>query len=823
MPSRSLQPYRDKRSPAETPEPFGRLRIPETGKLFVVQQHQARHLHWDLRLEVDGVLKSWAVPKGPSRNPQDKRFAAFVEDHPLDYADFEGRIPDGNYGAGYVIVWDRGTWKPLNNIREGFKKGKLLFELNGYKLHGRWTLVRMKSDTDKDWLFIKEHDKWSVDEDGTFPDDSVLSGLTLKEMPNPKPKVSRLTSSLKKLEQSIHSQRPVPHQPMLAKSGEASDRKDWIYELKYDGYRLIAEKQDAAVHLWSRNGHDLTTSFPEIAQAIYHLPIPQCVIDGEIVVHDERGVPSFSLLQQRARLSDELQVAVAAIELPCIYYAFDALQINGWDLRNVPLIKRKTHLKKALPSYGPLRYSEHVTGKGRATYKTALSLGLEGIVAKRSNSAYRPGRSDAWVKVRSQKTAEFVVVGWLPNRNNTDDIGALALGEYRDGELTFIGRVGSGLGSQARRELEPKLRDLRQGAVLDEKQTRAHWVTPQLVCEVRYKEYTRDGQLRQPAFVRLRDDKTPAECVGRFESPQTRTLAPAPNPEVQVTHRDKIFFPEKALTKGDLVDYYESIASWMLPYLKDRPLVLTRFPDGIHGKSFYQRDAPDFVPDWIQREVLWSEGAEREVHYFIVQDTASLKYLANMGTIPIHAWHSRISDLEHPDWCVLDLDPKGAPFRDVVKLCGAIGDLADELAIAAFPKTSGASGLHVLIPLVNQLTHGQARTFGELLARVIVKRYPDIATIARSVKNREGKVYIDYLQNGHGRLLVAPFSARAEPAASVSMPIRWSELNGRLSNERFHIKNAQSRMKRLGHDPLAGVLTAEADLVGSLNALADVV
>ena len=823
MPSRSLKPYRDKRSPAETPEPFGRLRIPETGKLFVVQQHQARHLHWDLRLEIDGVLRSWAVPKGPSTNPRDKRFAAFVEDHPLDYADFEGRIPDGNYGAGYVIVWDRGIWTPLNNIREGFKKGKLLFELNGYKLHGRWTLVRMKSEAGKDWLFIKEHDQWAVDGDGTLANDSVISGLTLKELPNPRPKVSRLRSSVKKLEHSVHSKRPVAHKPMLAKSGEASDRADWIYELKYDGYRLIAEKQDHIVHLWSRNGHDLTHSFPEIAQTIYHLPVDQFVIDGEIVVHDERGVPSFSLLQQRARLSDESLVAKAAIELPCIYYAFDALQICNWDLRAATLLQRKAQLKRLLPKFGALRYSEHVVGKGRSTYQTALSLGLEGIVAKRSESTYRPGRSDAWIKVRSQKTAEFVIVGWLPNRTNLQDIGALALGEYRDDELTFIGRVGSGLGSQVRRELEPILHDLPKGAVLDDKQTRAHWVAPQLVCEVRYKEYTRDGQLRQPAFVRLRDDKTPTECVGRFESPQARTLAPAPDPEVQVTHRDKIFFPEKSLTKGDLVDYYESIAPWMLPYLKDRPLVLTRYPDGIHGKSFYQRDAPDFVPDWIQREVLWSEGAEREVHYFIVQNTASLKYLANMGTIPIHAWHSRITNLEHPDWCVLDLDPKGAPFRDVVKLCAAIGDLTDELDIPAFPKTSGASGLHVLIPLVNQLTHRQAKTFGELLARVIVNRYPDIATIARSVKNREGKVYVDYLQNGHGRLLVAPFSVRAEPAASVSMPLRWSELNGRLSNPRFHIKNAQRRMQRLGNDPLAEVLTAEADLVGALEALGQIV
>ncbi|MDA1075415.1 MAG: non-homologous end-joining DNA ligase, partial [Proteobacteria bacterium] len=344
-------------------------------------------------------------------------------------------------------------------------------------------------------------------------------------------------------------------------------------------------------------------------------------------------------------------------------------------------------------------------------------------------------------------------------------------------------------------------------------------VKPELVCEVRYKEYTRDGQLRQPAFSRLRLDKPPADCLGRYDNPWAVTLSPAPEPEVKVTHRDKVFYPEKDLTKGDLVDYYEKIAPWMLPYLADRPIVLTRFPDGIHGKSFYQRDAPDFVPDWIRREVLFSDGAEREVNYFIVDNTAALKYLANMGTIPIHTWHARITDLAHPDWCVLDLDPKGAPFKDVITLANAIGELADELDLPAYPKTSGASGLHVLLPLARTLTHDQARTFAELLARVIVDRYPWIATIARAIKARQGKVYIDYLQNGHGRLLVAPFSARAEPAASVSMPLKWSEVNARVNNPRFHLKNAVARMKRQFPEHTAPILADQPDLASALTQL----
>jgi bifunctional non-homologous end joining protein LigD len=349
-----------------------------------------------------------------------------------------------------------------------------------------------------------------------------------------------------------------------------------------------------------------------------------------------------------------------------------------------------------------------------------------------------------------------------------------------------------------------------------------NWVAPRLVCEVGYKEYTRDGHLRQPAFKHLRDDKAPEECQGRFDDPSGRILTAAPEPEVTVTHYDKIFYPELDLSKGDLVTYYERIAPWMLPYLHDRPIVLTRYPDGIHGKSFYQRDAPDFVPDWIKREALWSEGADREVRYFIVQSTAALKYLANLGTIPIHLWHSRITDMEHPDWCVLDLDPKKAPFKDVVTLAQAIGELADEIQLPAYPKTSGASGLHVLIPLGHQLTHDQARTLGELMARVIVDRFPNIATIARSVASRRGKVYVDYLQNGHGRLIAAPFAARAEATAGVSMPLKWTEVNGRLSNARFHIKNAPARLKRLKQDPLAGIWDDEPDLARALARLAEI-
>jgi bifunctional non-homologous end joining protein LigD len=813
----ALGRYRRKRRAGATPEPFGRATAaPGTDTpLFVVQQHRARALHFDLRLELDGVLKSWAVPKGPSADPADKRFARLVEDHPLDYADFEGRIPDGNYGAGWVIVWDRGTYRPLEDLRRGFERGKLLFELQGGKLRGRWTLVRTRSDAD--WLLIKEHDDAARSPGDDFPADSVLSGLTLQQLPEAARIARRFAARVARLQGTRNRREPFEPAPMLASPGEAFDHRDWVFELKYDGYRMLAHRTGDDVALLSRNGRTLNPPFPEIVHAMACLPYPDLVIDGEIVVHDTSGRPSFAALQQRAAVSGALEVAAAARHQPATLYAFDLLAAAGRDLRGLPLTRRKRLLQEVLPSTGVLRYSEHVARQGLATYDTARRLGLEGIVAKRASAPYSGGRSKDWIKVRARLSDDFVIAGWSPSKSNRHDIGALALAEYRGGTLTYTGKVGSGLKGEARASLARELAALPPAPALGDAGD-VHWVAPRLVCEVAFREYTTHGHLRQPVFLRLRPDKAPRECVGRFDDPQPPTALPAAR-EVTVTNRDKTFFPEAGLTKGDLVDYYEAIAPWMLPYLEDRPLVLTRFPDGIHGKQFYQRDAPDFVPAWIEREVLWSESAEREVRYFVANDVASLLYLANMGTIPIHAWHSRTRDLEHPDWCVLDLDPKGAPFQAVVEVTLAIRDLCAEIDLPAFPKTSGASGLHVLLPLGGRLTHEQARTLGELLATVIVRRLPELATVTRAVRRREGKVYVDYLQNGHGRLLVAPFSARAEPAASVSMPLGWHEVHRGLSNERFTLRNAVRRMRRLRRDPLREVLTTRPDLERVLQAL----
>jgi len=837
VPSTDLKSYRDKRLADATPEPFGRVLTPATGRLFVVQQHRASHLHFDLRLEMDGVLRSWAVPKGPSAHMKNKRFAALVEDHPLDYANFEGNIPEGNYGAGQVIVWDQGTWSPVGDPHEGLNKGKLLFDLHGFKLHGRWTLVRMSGGRHpskaaaegREWLLIKEQDRFEGDE-RTFSDRSVLSGLTVEQMQAPARVGRRLLASARRLRNVRAATGKPAIRPMLASAGEAFDHPHWLFELKYDGYRLLIDKDADTLVLRSRNGHDLTRRFPEIARAAARLPLDRFLMDGELVVLSGSGVPDFSLLQRRARLSGELEVARAAIEQPCTCFAFD-LMIAGQgetdvDLRAVALHKRKSVLARLLPPHGPIRFSDHVTGKGRATFAAAVELGLEGVVGKRRDSPYESGRSRAWIKVRHAKTADFVILGFAANRNNPRDIGSLALGEYRRGDLAYVGRAGSGLSAEVRRTLSEAFRELEKTArpafVPHGQATDVTWIAPELAVEVAFREYTRDGHLRHPVIERLRPDKAITDCIGGYDDPGEVTLAPAPEPEVTVTHPDKVFFPERNLTKLDLTRYYRKISRWMLPYLADRPIVLTRYPDGIHGKSFYQRDAPDFVPDWIRREVLWSESAEREVRYFIVESAAALTYLANLGTIPIHTLHSRIVDLERPDWCVLDLDPKSAPFSDVVTLAGAIGALADELGLPAYPKTSGRSGLHVIVPLARQLSHEHARTLAELMARVIVSRYPGISTVARSVRARGGKVYVDFGQNGQGRVLVAPFSVRAEPAASVSMPLKWSEVNGRLDNASYHIGNAIRRMQRLKSDPLAPVLTDQPDLVRALSRLTEI-
>jgi len=825
-----LSAYRSKRSAERTTEPF-RSAPPAAARagLFVVQKHAARAMHYDFRIELDGVLVSWAVPKGPSLDPAQKRLAVHVEDHPLDYADFEGLIPEGNYGAGAVIVWDIGRWEPVEDPRAGMVNGKLLFDLFGYKLRGRWTIFRTKGDG-KQWLMMKKPDAAASATDEP-PEQSVRSGRTVEELRDGVDVASKLRERIARYGSLGGWPGSASLEPMLAQPRERPfTRAGWLFEIKYDGYRLFGVRDGKQVRLQYRRGSDATATFPELADALGALPYDRFVIDGELVALDESGRPEFHRLQERVHLSRKEDIRRAGFERPVTYFVFDLLAFETADLRSMPLVERKALLRELLPPAGPLRYCDHIEERGEAMFEAARAMGLEGIVAKRADSAYRSGRSDAWIKIRADRTADFVIVGYSPPERARSGFGALHLAVSDGQGLRYAGRVGSGFTQDDLRRLHAALDAERRPdppcAGETPKGAGHVWVEPRRVCEVRFKEWTPAGQLRHPVFLRERTDKRVEECE-RHEAPVLAPPAPVavaepPRREVTVTNPNKVFWPDEGYTKGDLVAYYRKVAPWLLPYLQDRPVVLTRYPDGIKGKSFFQKDAPGFVPDWIRTERMWSEHAQREIHYFVCENEAGLAYLANLGTIPLHLWSSRVSALQTPDWCILDLDPKDAPFAHVIEIARAARALCDEIGMPSFVKTSGSTGLHVLLPLDGRLTYEQSRRLGEILARVLVGRLPKIATIVRSPGLRGGRVYVDYVQNGHGRLLVSPFCVRPLPGAPVSTPLRWSEVRAGLEIKKFTLANVPERMAKLGQDPMANVLAADGlDLEAVLAALAD--
>ena len=832
----ALSTYRDKRAFDSTPEPGGLVPRPgpKPGGLLIVHMHDATRLHWDLRLEMDGVLRSWAVPKGPSANPADKRLAVKVEDHPLEYGDFEGVIPEGNYGAGTVVVWDRGIWEPLEDPYEGLEKGKLLFNLKGYKLHGRWTLIKLKK-TEKEWLLIKERDEYVTTE--PYSNESVLSGLTNDELRNAKQRAEPIKRELEKLGAPKRALRVEDTELMLAETREDPFSRDgWVFEVKLDGYRMRAACQDGEPILFSRKGLDYTESFPEIARAVKAIPFDGVILDGELVVTNEAGKPNFNMLQARAKLGAR-EARRAAIETPATLYVFDLLAFSGYDLRKLPLVKRKEILRQVLPQTGPLRYSEHFPKNGEALYEQVMKLGLEGIMAKKADSPYRNGRSGDWLKIRADRIDDFVVVGFTKGKGARSGFGSLHVGAYAGGKLIYCGRAGSGFTGAQLDEISEQLQALVRktppcepppGGQLP-KGPEHTWVEPKLVCDVRYKELTKDGLLRQSVFLRFRDDKKPEDVkmpgdgsqeLGDRDTPPPTPNSKLPTPrEVKFSNLDKIFWPDEKYTKGDLIEYYRSMAPWLLPYLKDRPVVLTRYPDGINGKSFYQKDAPGFVPDWIQTIPIWSEDTQRDIQYFVANDVETLVYLVNLGTIPLHIWMSRIEDLTRPDWCLIDLDPKDAPFAHVITLAKTMRKLFEQVEMPAFIKTTGKSGLHIMLPLGRQMTYAHSLQFAILFARLVTDRHPDIATTQRTISKREGKVYVDAFQNRAGQLMVSAYSVRPSPGAPVSMPIEWDEVNAKLHNSNWTIKNARKRVEKLGHDPCIKVLEQKPNLMGVLERL----
>jgi bifunctional non-homologous end joining protein LigD len=858
----SLAKYRAKRSPDSSPEPVGTVSV-IPGRLFVVHKHAASHLHFDLRMEMDGVLKSWAVPKGPSYDMADKRLAVRVEDHPMEYGDFEGIIPKGNYGAGGIIVWDRGEWVPLEDWREGLEKGKLAFELKGYKLRGKWALVRTKR-SEKDWLLLKERDAYVRSPGDEFDETSVLSGLTVEQVKAGERPGTKLRAAVAGAGAVKSRVDPRQVKLMLAESRDgAFTSDDWIFELKLDGYRLLAAKRGHEVLLLTRNGLDYTDVFPEIARAIKALPHDACILDGEVAVMDNQGKPSFARLQQRGRLKNSLEIGQAAVELPATFFAFDLLAFEDFDLREVPLVERRRLLMEVVPKLGAVRGLDYLPREGELMFREVTKLGLEGIIAKRADSTYTARRSSNWLKIKADRTGDFVIVGYTQPKGTRAFIGALQLAEFVEGHLCYVGRVGTGMDDAMLRELIELISpDIRRDAPCHgmavtpgtdplpsesiPETTTTVWVEPRYVCEVQYREVTPDGLLRHSSFLRLRDDKRPDECERTWGADSSTRAAPShgmtaegdarsgrpviPSDARSAESRDlhptkfsnlkKVYWPAEKYTKGDLIEYYRAASKWILPYLRNRPLVMTRFPDGIGGKQFYQKDAPEFAPEWVRTHPIWSDESQRTVKYFVCDDEDSLLYIANLGCIPIHVWASSVGSLEQCDWCVIDLDPKEAPFSDVIRCAQVLHRLCEQIGLQHYVKTTGKTGLHIMVPLARLCTYEQSRTLGELLARLMLQEVGDIATITRHVTKRGDKVYLDYLQNRHGQTIVAPFSVRPLPGATVSMPLLWEEVVDGLNPKDYTIRNAIERMEQLGADPVAPVLRDVPDLGGALARLA---
>jgi bifunctional non-homologous end joining protein LigD len=853
-----LSKYRQKRSAENTPEPFGR-EVPTststTGGAFVVQKHAARRLHYDFRLEMEGVLRSWAVPKGPSMNPADKHLAVAVEDHPLEYGDFEGVIPPGNYGAGSVIVWDRGVYEvidPPGDAAEAVKKGKIDLSLHGFKLNGAFTLVhtggRRKGDPkdEKNWLLIKKRDQYATTENvfEAHPR-SVLSGLTIEELADAPAAERKLADTLAARHlPELGSKPKYSNFPLtLAKTvDEPFDNDKWLFEIKYDGVRVLAIREGENTHLYARKGTDITNRYPEVVLALNSIALDRFVLDGEIVAPDDRGRPNFQLLQRRMHVNDARSIARLSLAVPVNYYVFDLMGFDRFDTRTLPLEERKRLLGELIHSDGPVRYCDHVIGRGKDFYAAISEHELEGIVAKLRDSAYRGTRTGDWLKIKRPLTQQFVIGGYSNPDGTRTHFGALLLGQYEsDGALRYTDKVGTGFTQETLRKIHAMLTERAQDSSPFRKpapgepspEKNVHFVRPELVCKVRFTEWTDSGGIRQPSFLGLVENADPRECIydgpgslapaeesvqeGITEKTEKKDATPQPvAPKASVTNPEKVFWPNDGYTKGDLVEYYRAISKWMLPYLKDRPVMLTRWPDGIEGKMFYQKDAPAFAPPWIRTEKIYSEDSQREISYFILDSEEALAYVANLAAITIHMWSSRIPHLERPDWLLFDIDPKGSTTMHAVEVAREVANVLREVGLEPCLKTSGQMGLHVVVGLAPKYTYEQAKMFSELVSQVVVNRIPKIATINRNPHTRKGRVYIDYLQLGHGKTIAATFSVRPVPRAPVSAPMTWKELKPSLDPTIYNIETMPARMSRLKRDPFLDAIEKHATLESAL-------
>jgi bifunctional non-homologous end joining protein LigD len=776
--TQKLSEYKRKRDPKETPEPFGSTKGKTREPIFVVQRHAARSLHYDFRLEKNGVLLSWAVPKGVPLEPGEQHLAVHVEDHPLEYATFEGEIPKGQYGAGAVEIWDSGTYELL----EEKKNGGLTVRLHGNKLQGTWALVPAHlSGNEKNWLIVRKRDE-------SAPPTQPHSRQTYKAM------LATLTED-------------VPR------------GAGWTFEVKWDGYRAIATEAGGDATLTSRNGNDLTARFQNVAKEIPKaVRTPDCVLDGEVCALDEAGRSSFSAMQQ------------GKPGTPIVFYVFDVLEIEGEPVIDLPLVERRKLLEGLLDRRNKTVRLSDTFDDGQALFEAAKQQQLEGIMAKRLDSRYLPSkRTRDWLKIKTHSEQEFVVAGYTKGTGRrASSFGSLVLGYYVGNELVYAGNVGTGFNSKEIEKLLDKLRPLQHDTppfrevpkMPKVRKSDVVWVEPQLVVEVEFAEWTHDGRLRAPSYQGLREDK-PAEDVRR-EAPITDVVKKGSR-ELKLSNLDKVFFPAERITKGDLLEYYRAVAPVLVPHLKERPFTMLRWPDGIEGKKFFQKDAPSHTPEWIptfrtQVSTRESPKTRKWVDFPLVNDELALLWMVNMGCIDMNTWYSRIDRSDRPDWVLFDLDPSpDVGFKETVQVALLVKQALDAFGLVGFPKTSSAEGMHVVVPVERRYTYADTRQFAEIVAGAIARTHRGLATTEWTKAKRRG-VLIDANQNGEGKTIASAYSVRPRPGAPVSTPLRWSEVNEDLDPLAFTMPVVLERIRKHG-DLFAGVLATKQRLTDALEAL----
>ena len=832
----SLKEYKRKRDFKKTPEPAGKVHA-HKGNSFVIQKHAASRLHYDFRLEMEGVLRSWAVPKGPSLDPAEKRLAVHVEDHPLEYGGFEGIIPKGEYGGGTVLLWDNGTWEPEGDPVAAYRKGHIKFTLAGKKLHGGWHLVRLHGDRagkdGENWLLFKVDDEAAIPGSGDRVTeeltDSVESGRSIdevaeaadrvwnggpveqdgkKEKKDKKDKTKTIVGSRKaKMPQEVE-----PELATLVTAPPAGD--EWLHELKLDGYRILCAVEDGEAQVYTRNAKDWTARFSPIAKAAAALPVSSALLDGEVVVLKPDGTSSFQALQNALTESRDRDL---------LYYVFDLLYLDGQDLRPAPLTARKEALaglvSKGFPQDRPvIRLSDHVQGQGEGFYQQACRHGLEGIVSKRADAPYRSGRGKDWLKVKCLKRQEFIIAGYTDPEGARSGFGALLLAVNDGDDLIFTGRVGTGFDTSTLDSLRERLEKLERKTPPVKNPPRGaqargvHWVKPELVAEIAFTEWTDDGALRHPTFQGLREDKPAADVVREepetpqtMKTPKTKTAKKTASDEfagVRLTHPDRVLFAEQGITKRDLAAYYERIADWILPHIADRPLTLVRCPEGKMKQCFYQKHVTVQFPESVHRVEI--EEDSKTVSYGAIDSPQGLLSLVQMGVLEFHIWGAHVDDVEKPDYVVFDLDPdEGLPWKRVTEGATTLRTALDHLGLKSFLKTTGGKGLHVCVPLVRKTGWDEVKAFTKAVAEVVAAHDPQSYTTKLPKASRKGKIFIDYLRNGRGATSIGAYSTRARAGAPVSTPLFWEELDGDVRANTFTVENLSDRLDSLDGDPWA--------------------